>query len=151
MRARLASVLHWCLCDNRPMSPSTIAILNSVKKAVESSGRSVGLPPFTMCPEGPGEPTERGESTGWLQGSRRPGPPSPSPSKHFCLLSLNKGLWGLGVTGSKTILFMMEDRSYIFLFRICLVCHKKILSFSLIGLSSFILFPFFHHSSHDRG
>lgn len=109
MRARLASVLHWCLCDNRPMSPSTIAILNSVKKAVESSGRSVGLPPFTMCPEGPGEPTERGESTGWLQGSRRPGPPSPSPSKHFCLLSLNKGLWGLGVTGSKTILFMMED------------------------------------------
>ncbi|XP_030697542.1 condensin-2 complex subunit D3 isoform X1 [Globicephala melas] len=53
----------------RPMSPSTIAILNSVKKAVESSGRSVGLPPFTMCPEGPGEPTERVSSQGLEQES----------------------------------------------------------------------------------
>ncbi|XP_068412293.1 condensin-2 complex subunit D3 isoform X2 [Eschrichtius robustus] len=57
----------------RPMSPSTIAILNSVKKAVESSGRHrgrrVGLPPFTMCPESPGEPPERVSSQGLEQES----------------------------------------------------------------------------------
>ncbi|XP_066895457.1 condensin-2 complex subunit D3 isoform X2 [Kogia breviceps] len=57
----------------RPMSPSTVAILNSVKKAVESSGRhrsqSVGLPPFTVCPKSPGEPSERVSSQGLEQES----------------------------------------------------------------------------------
>ncbi|XP_057605649.1 condensin-2 complex subunit D3 isoform X3 [Hippopotamus amphibius kiboko] len=57
----------------RPMSPSTIAILNSVKKAVESSGRHRsqrgGLLPFTLCAESPGEPSDRASSQGLEQES----------------------------------------------------------------------------------
>uniref|UniRef100_A0A8D1VYK4 Condensin-2 complex subunit D3 n=2 Tax=Sus scrofa TaxID=9823 RepID=A0A8D1VYK4_PIG len=52
--------------SHRSMSPSTIAILNSVKKAVESNSqhrsRSLGLPPFTVCPKSLGEPSEGASS-----------------------------------------------------------------------------------------
>lgn len=56
-------------CLRRPMSLSTIAILNSVKKAVEaksrSHSRSLGALPFTVESGSPEKSYSSGKPEGW--------------------------------------------------------------------------------------
>lgn len=96
-RARLRA--SRCLCANRPVSASTMDILSSVKKVVESrrwhSSRTTGPLPSDSRPESPGEPRVRPLAAPEL---RRPGP-SPVPVRHFCLSSKRATGTGPGSEG----------------------------------------------------
>lgn len=87
---------RW-LCTNRPMSASTMDILSSVKKVVESrrwhSSRTTGPLPSDSRPESPGEPRVRPlapRSSGDL------GPPLSPPGTSVCRLNEPLGWAGVG-------------------------------------------------------
>lgn len=86
---------RW-LCTNRPMSASTMDILSSVKKVVESrrwhSSRTTGPLPSDSRPESPGEPRVRplaSRSSGDL------GPPLSPSGTSVCRLNEPLG-WARG-------------------------------------------------------